>query len=87
MFVVLIVQYPAIQSVALAWGILIIAFEYPIPQLKSWAIYRTHIARIILLVFQVFLGSLYYQVGKCDYGFSCQSNGPGYRVRTVQSGP
>ena len=86
MFVALIVQYPVIQSVALAWGLLIIAVEYPLPQL-SWGIYRTHIARIVLLLFQAFLNSLYYQVGKRGYTLSCQSNGPGYRVLTVQSGP
>ena len=83
----LIIQYPVIQSVALAWGLSIIAFEYPVPQLKSWAIYRTHIARIVLLLFQAFLNSLYYRVGKRGYTLSCQSNGPGYRVLTVQSGP
>ena len=84
-FVALIVQYPVIQFVALVWGLLIIAFEYPVPQLR--AVHRTLVARIILLVFQVLFGSLYYQVRKLGYILFCQPNGPGYRVRTVQSGP
>ena len=68
MFVALIIQYPVIQSVALVWGLLIIASEYPIPQLKLWVIYRTLVARIVLLLFQFLLGSLYYQV--CKHGYT-----------------
>lgn len=67
-FVALIIQYPVIQSVALVWGLLIIASEYPIPQLKLWVIYRTLVARIVLLLFQFLLGSLYYQV--CKHGYT-----------------
>lgn len=39
-----------------------IALEYPLPLLKSWAMYRSFVVRIVLLLFQVFLGILYYQV-------------------------
>lgn len=70
MFVALIVQYPIIQFVGLIWGLMIIAFEYPIPQLKSSAIYRTLVARIVLLSLQVFFGILYYQVRRRDYTLS-----------------
>ncbi|KAK2464213.1 hypothetical protein APHAL10511_003670 [Amanita phalloides] len=60
-FITLIVKFPIIQSMAIILGLLIVALEYPLPLLKTWAIYRNFIVRIVLLIFQTFFGILYYQ--------------------------
>ena len=39
----------------------ILTLEYPLPQIKSIAIYRSIPLRVVLLVFQSFLAILYYQ--------------------------
>lgn len=46
----------------MALGFFVIALEFPLPQLKYLAIHRSIVFRIILLLFQTFLGILYYQV-------------------------
>jgi len=60
-FITLIVKFPVIQSIAMILGLVMIALEYPLPLLKSSAIYRSFVVRIVLLLFQVFFSILYYQ--------------------------
>ncbi|KIL65912.1 hypothetical protein M378DRAFT_445342 [Amanita muscaria Koide BX008] len=60
-FIMLIVKFPIIQSVAILLGFWIIALEFPFLPLGSSRIYRSLALRIVLLVFQVALNILYYQ--------------------------
>ncbi|KAF8340900.1 hypothetical protein F5887DRAFT_978322 [Amanita rubescens] len=60
-FIMLIVEYPVVQSIAMALGLIIIALEYPLPIFKPWSIYRSFFLRILLLSLQFFFGTLYYQ--------------------------
>lgn len=85
-FITLIVKFPVIQSSAMILGLFLIALEFPLSQLKPWAIYRSLVVRIVLLLFQVFFGILYYQVSNRATRFPCQPNGPVSRVQTLQSG-
>ena len=48
--------------IAMALGLLIVALELPLPQLKHFAIYRSTALRIVMLIFQAFLSILFYQV-------------------------
>jgi len=59
-FLAVIVAVPLVQIVAILIGSLLLMIEYPIPIVKS-AFYRSWIFRIVLLVFQAVLGSLFYQ--------------------------
>jgi hypothetical protein len=61
-FVLIIVKIPLIQMLAMALGLFIIAIELPLPLLKPFAIYRSIVFRIVMLVFQTFLSILFYQV-------------------------
>lgn len=65
----LIVEYPVVQSIAMALGLVILALEYPLPIFKPWAIHRSFFLRIVLLSLQFFFGTLYYQVRRCGYTF------------------
>jgi vacuolar-type H+-ATPase subunit I/STV1 len=60
-FVTLIVKIPLIQVAAMLLGFTLLALEWPLPLLKSTSIYRSFVARIVLLLFQTFLGVLFYQ--------------------------
>jgi hypothetical protein len=82
----LIVEYPVVQSIAMALGLIIIALEYPLPIFKPWSIYRSFILRIVLLSLQFFFGTLYYQVRECGLHISMSLNIPESRVRILQSG-
>ena len=42
-------------------GLFMIALEFPLPQLKSLAIHRSIVLRIVILLFQTFLAILFYQ--------------------------
>ncbi|KAF8635237.1 hypothetical protein AX17_004010 [Amanita inopinata Kibby_2008] len=61
LFITLIVKFPAVQSVAIIVGALLTGLEYPLPQLKSTAIYRSLVLRVVLLLFQAFFTALFYQ--------------------------
>jgi len=60
-FVTLIIRMPVIQIFAMIIGFFMIALDFPVPQLKSLAIYRSLPLRVVLLLFQTFLTILYYQ--------------------------
>lgn len=60
-FIAVIVKVPLVQIVSMILGVLIIAVEYPLPQIKQFALYRSLVARIVLLLFQTFFNILYYQ--------------------------
>ncbi|KAF5389384.1 hypothetical protein D9757_004245 [Collybiopsis confluens] len=60
-FITLIVKAPIIQIVAMILGIIILAIEVPVPQVKQLAIYRSFVVRIVLLIFQSFFTILIYQ--------------------------
>lgn len=60
-FIAVIVKVPAVQTVAMLLGIVMLVVEYPLPQIKQFAIYRSLVLRIVLLLFQVFFNILYYQ--------------------------
>ncbi|KAF8894087.1 hypothetical protein BD779DRAFT_1435317 [Infundibulicybe gibba] len=60
-FITLIVRVPVIQMISMALGFFIIALEFPVPQLKPFAIHRSIVLRIVILLFQTFFNILYYQ--------------------------
>jgi len=60
-FITLIVKAPVIQIFTILSGLLMIALEFPLPQLKALAIHRSIVLRIVMLLFQTFLAILYYQ--------------------------
>jgi hypothetical protein len=60
-FVTLIIQMPVIPLFAIIIGILNLALEWPLPQLKGLSIYRSLVARVVILVFQALFTILYYQ--------------------------
>ena len=75
-FITLIVKAPVIQIFTMLSGLFMIALEFPLPKLKAFAIHRSLVLRIVLLLLQVFLAILFYQVGDdlgsrpltCAYG-------------------
>ncbi|KAL1695575.1 hypothetical protein GGG16DRAFT_45127 [Schizophyllum commune] len=60
-FIQLIVRAPIIPIVAMVLGFMLVALETPLPILKSTAIYRSLVLRIVLLLFQAFLTIMFYQ--------------------------
>ncbi|ESK96617.1 pro41 protein [Moniliophthora roreri MCA 2997] len=60
-FITLIVKNPIIQIFAMVVGSLMVALEYPLPQIKGLAIHRSFALRIVGLLFLSFLCLLYYQ--------------------------
>ncbi|KAF5380466.1 hypothetical protein D9615_004623 [Tricholomella constricta] len=60
-FISIIVKVPVVQILTMLLGMFIIALEFPLPQLKSLAIHRSIVLRIVLLLFQTFLTILFYQ--------------------------
>jgi len=60
-FVALIVKAPVIPIISMIIGMIILAIELPLPALKKFAIRRNFVARVVLLLFQVFFNILYYQ--------------------------
>jgi len=60
-FITLIVKVPIIQILTMMTGLFMIALEFPLPQLKSLAIHRSIVLRIVILLFQTFLAILFYQ--------------------------
>jgi ATP adenylyltransferase len=66
------VKTPVIQIISLVLGLVILAFEYPAPFMKGTAAYRSLVARIVLLIFQVFFAILFYQVRFFLSYFDCR---------------
>ncbi|KAJ7282977.1 hypothetical protein C8J57DRAFT_1297181 [Mycena rebaudengoi] len=60
-FISVIVKLPIVPIMAMALAGFILALEHPLPLLKSSSIHRSLILRVVLLVFQILLTSLYYQ--------------------------
>ncbi|RDB24927.1 hypothetical protein Hypma_007670 [Hypsizygus marmoreus] len=60
-FVTIIVKAPIIQILTMILGLFMVALEFPLPQLKAFAIHRSLVLRIVLLLFQTFLSVLFYQ--------------------------
>ncbi|KAF8070670.1 ATP adenylyltransferase-domain-containing protein [Lyophyllum atratum] len=61
-FINIIVKVPIVQIITMILAMFILALEFPLPQLKSLAIHRSIVLRIVLLLFQTFLSILFYQV-------------------------
>ena len=60
--VAIIVKIPLVQIIAMTLGLIMLAIEYPVPLIKEYAIHRSFVIRIVLLLFQVVVNILYYQV-------------------------
>jgi len=60
-FITLIVKAPVIQILTMLSGFFMIALEFPVPQLKGFAIHRSIVLRIVLLLMQAFISVLFYQ--------------------------
>lgn len=60
-FITMIVKTPIIQIFSMVIGFLLLAIEFPVPQLKSLSISRSFVVRMVLLFNQAFLTVLYYQ--------------------------
>ncbi|RXW24983.1 hypothetical protein EST38_g910 [Candolleomyces aberdarensis] len=60
-FVAIIVKLPLVQIIAMTLGFIMLAMECPLPLIKEYAIYRSLVVRIVLLLVQVFVNILYYQ--------------------------
>ncbi|KAF9567971.1 hypothetical protein CPC08DRAFT_625777 [Agrocybe pediades] len=60
-FITLIVKLPIIQIFTMLLGVFILCLELPLPALKSLSLYRSLVARVVLLIFQAFLTILFYQ--------------------------
>lgn len=60
-FVTLIIKIPVIQIFAITIGLFNLALEFPLPPLKSLAIHRSLVLRVVVLLFQAFFTNLYYQ--------------------------
>jgi len=60
-FITLIVKFPIIQIFSAVLGLFMIALEFPLPQLRSFAIHRSIVLRVVLLLAQTSLAILHYQ--------------------------
>ncbi|KAF6763059.1 hypothetical protein DFP72DRAFT_521694 [Ephemerocybe angulata] len=60
-FIAVIVKIPLVQIASMLLGIILLCMEYPLPQIKEFAIYRSLVLRTVFLILQVFLNVLYYQ--------------------------
>lgn len=73
-FVMVIIKAPIVQIIAVLLAGFIIALEFPAPFLKGTRFHRSIVLRIPLLLLQVFLTALFYQVSLCrsvpTYGMS-----------------
>lgn len=60
-FIAIIVTIPLIQILAMVMGVMILMLEYPPSFMKKLPIYRSLVARLIMLLVQAFLTVLFYQ--------------------------
>jgi hypothetical protein len=51
-----------IQIFSILIGLFIVALEYPAPFMKGTGLYRSLVARVVLLLFQTFFAIIFYQV-------------------------
>jgi hypothetical protein len=61
-FTNIIVKAPVVQIITFLLGLLLVAMDYPVPQLKQLAIHRSLVLRCVLLMVQSVLTILFYQV-------------------------
>lgn len=61
-FIAIIVNVPAVQILTMILAAFNLCVELPLPQIKTLSIYRSLLLRVVLLIFQAFLSSLFYQV-------------------------
>jgi ATP adenylyltransferase len=61
-FIAIIVKVPVVQIASMILGMIMLVVEYPLPQIKEFAIYRSLAMRVVFLLIQVILNILYYQV-------------------------
>lgn len=61
-FISVIVKAPIIQIMVIIVSLITLMVELPAPFIKGTSIYRSWTLRIVLLIFQAFLGVLLYQV-------------------------
>ena len=54
-FIDIPVKSPVIEIISLNLGLVILGLEYPAPFMKGTVTYQGLVARVVLLVFQVFL--------------------------------
>jgi len=60
-FIDIIVKVPVIQIFSILIGLSILALEYPAPFMKGTGLYRSLVARVVLLLFQTFFAIIFYQ--------------------------
>ncbi|TEB30342.1 hypothetical protein FA13DRAFT_1733650 [Coprinellus micaceus] len=60
-FIAIIVKVPVVQIASMILGMIMLVVEYPLPQIKEFAIYRSLAMRVVFLLIQVILNILYYQ--------------------------
>jgi hypothetical protein len=60
-FISIIVKAPVIPILSLLLGLSILALEYPAPFVKGTSAHRSMVVRVVMLLFQVVLGLLFYQ--------------------------
>lgn len=65
LFVMIIIKAPIVQIISVALAGFIIALEFPAPFLKGTRFHRSIVLRIPLLLLQVSLAALFYQVSLC----------------------
>lgn len=61
-FIDIIVKAPVIQIISIFIAFFLLALELGLPPLKTTALYRSWIVRIVILVMQAFFTILFYQV-------------------------
>ncbi|POY70942.1 hypothetical protein BMF94_6120 [Rhodotorula taiwanensis] len=78
-FVKLIVDLPVFQIVNLVNGLLTLALEWPLPHIKRYKLYGSHLLRIVLyfwsalvaaFVYQTVMGTIFYLVAVLAYARS-----------------
>lgn len=62
LFITVIVRLPIVQIFTMLLAMTILAIELPVPAIKKYSLYRSLVVRIVLLLFQVSLTILFYQV-------------------------
>jgi len=62
LFITVIVRVPIVQVLAMVLAMIILAIELPLPAVKKFSFYRSLAVRVVLLLFQVSLTILFYQV-------------------------
>jgi len=60
-FITLIVKVPAVQILTIALAFFMLAIEYPLPKLKRFAIQRSIVLRVVVLILQASSTLLFYQ--------------------------